>query len=231
MATKLMTKHQILLRFFSILFLAGSLQLKAQEIKPDDSFTFELCLPNAVGNKPFELIMQGLVHANLHYQYAFKSGFYLGAGTHYSYFAINEFRVPTKVYGGIHSAAAFFKTGHEKFWSERIGTDMGIRIGQVLSFSVSDALATQGLSPKKITSYYIEPNISFILTSDVNQSFRLSVGLPIYGFTFDPQLIGLEGDFGYGPEEFRKNSTYLSVGFGYTYYLNGKKSTTPGFDD
>jgi hypothetical protein len=203
----------------------------AQEIKPDDSFTFELCLPNSMGNKPFQLIMQGLVHANLHYQYALKSGFYLGAGVHYSYFAINEFRVPTKIYGGIHSGAAFFKTGHEKFWSERFGTDFGIRAGQVYSFVVSDALSSQGLSPKRVSSFYLEPNIGLILTSDVNQSFRLSIGLPIYGYTFSPQLIGLEGDFGYGPEEYVKNSSYLSVGFGYTYYLNGKKSTTPGFDD
>jgi hypothetical protein len=203
----------------------------AQEIKPDDSFTFELCLPNSMGNKPFQLIMQGLVHANLHYQYALKSGFYLGAGVHYTYFAINEFRVPTKIYGGIHSGAAFFKTGHEKFWSERFGTDFGIRAGQVYSFVVSDALSSQGLSPKRVSSLYLEPNIGLILTSDVNQSFRLSIGLPIYGYTFSPQLIGLEGDFGYGPEEYVKNSSYLSVGFGYTYYLNGKKSTTPGFDD
>jgi len=203
----------------------------AQEIKPDDSFTFELCLPNSMVNKPFQLIMQGLVHANLHYQYAFKSGYYLGAGVHYSYFAINEFRVPTKVYGGIHSGSGFLKTGYEKFWSERFGTDIGIRAGQVMSFAVSDALISQGISSNRVTSFYLEPNIGLILTSDVNQSFRLSIGLPIYGYTFNPQLIGLEGDFGYGPEEFVKNSSYLSVGFGYTYYLNGKKSTTPGFDD
>ena len=205
--------------------------LRAQAIDPDDSFTFELSLPNAMGNKPFQLIMQGLVHANLHYQYALSSGLYAGAGVHYSYFAINEFRVPTKVYGGIHSGAAFLKMGHEKFWSERFGTDIGLRVGAVRSYVVSDQLTAQGITAKEVNSFYIEPNVSLILSSDVNQSFRLSIGLPIYGYSFKPQLIGLESDFGYGPEEYLKNSTFLSVGFGYTYYLNGKKSTAPGFDD
>ena len=222
---------QKIIAIFLFFLLVPQNLLRAQRIDPDDSFTFELSLPNSMGNKPFQLIMQGLVHANLHYQYALSSGLYLGAGVHYSYFAINEFRVPTKVYGGIHSGAAFLKLGHEKFWSERFGTDFGVRVGVVRSYVVSDKLTAQGLSPKEVSSFYFEPNLSFILSSDVNQSFRLSIGLPIYGYSFTPQLIGLEGDFGFGPEEYLKNSTYLNVGFGYTFYLNGKKSTTPGFDD
>jgi hypothetical protein len=60
----MMAQYQI---FTLILFLfAGSLQLKAQEIDPDDSFTFDLCLPNAMGNQPYQNIMQGLVHASMH---------------------------------------------------------------------------------------------------------------------------------------------------------------------
>jgi hypothetical protein len=223
---------QKVLVVFSFLFcLVNSKPSIAQSIDPDDSFTFELCLPNSMVNKPFQLIMQGLVHASLHYQYTLKSGVYAGGGMHYSYFAINEFRVPTKVYGGIHSGAAFIKSGHEKFWSERFGTDIGVRAGYVSSFVISDKLTEQGVSPKMVNGLYFEPNLSIILTSDVNQSFRLSVGLPIYGYSFTPQLIGLEGDFGYSQLELQKKCSYLSVGFGYTYYFNGKKSTTPGFDD
>jgi hypothetical protein len=46
--------------FFSMLPALNS--FRAQTIDPDDSFTFELSLPNAMLNKPFELIMQGLIH-------------------------------------------------------------------------------------------------------------------------------------------------------------------------
>jgi len=217
-------KHTLFGFLFLFLF-TGSIQLNAQEIDPDDSFTIDLCLPNAMGNLPFQNIMQGLVHASTHYQYAFKSGYYVGAGIHYSYFAINEFRVTPKVYGGIHSCAAFLKTGHEKFWSERFGTDIGLRAGWVRSFVVSDALSTKDQSPTIKEGFYIEPNLSLILSSDVNQSFRLTIGYPFYGVAFSPQLIGIEGNMGYDMSEFTKNSSFLSIGFGYTYYLNGKKSS------
>jgi hypothetical protein len=220
-----MTLQQFFIRFFFLYLFTGSLPLKAQEITPDDSFTFDLCLPNAMGNQPYRNIMQGLVHASMHYQYAFKSGFYIGAGTHYSYFAINEFRVTPKIYGGIHSAAAFFKTGYEKFWSERFGTDMGLRAGWVRSYVVSDALEELQQAPQIREGLYLEPNISLILTADVNQSFRLTIGYPLYAYPFSPQLIGIEGNMGYDPAEFQRNSNFLSVGFGFTYYFNGKKST------
>jgi hypothetical protein len=220
-----MTLQQFFIRFFFLFLFTGSLPLKAQEITPDDSFTFDLCLPNAMGNQPYRNIMQGLVHASMHYQYAFKSGFYIGAGTHYGYFAINEFRVTPKIYGGIHSAAAFFKTGHEKFWSERFGTDMGLKAGWVRSYVVSDALEELQQVPQIREGLYLEPNISLILTADVNQSFRLTIGYPLYAYPFSPQLIGIEGNMGYDPAEFQRNSNFLSVGFGFTYYFNGKKST------
>jgi hypothetical protein len=220
-----MARQHILFRFLFLFLFTGSIQLNAQEIDPDDSFTIDLCLPNAMGNLPYQKIMQGLVHASTHYQYALKSGLYFGAGAHYSYFAINEFRVTPKVYGGIHAAAVFLKTGHEKFWSERFGTDIGLRAGWVRTYVVSDALALQELSPTIKEGFYVEPNVSLILSSDVNQSFRLTIGFPIYGVAFSPQLIGIEGNMGYNPEEFTKNSSFLSIGFGYTYYLNGKKSS------
>ena len=80
---------------------------KSQSIDPDDSFTIELGLPNSFTNQPFKDIMQGLVCVSPYYQYAFKSGFALGAGGHYSYFAVNEFSLPSAVYGGMHTLAGF----------------------------------------------------------------------------------------------------------------------------
>lgn len=222
---KTMTKHQFFIRIVFLFYISGALQVKAQEITPDDSFTFDLSLPNPTANLAFRNIMQGLVHASTHYQYAWKPGFYLGAGVHYSYFAINEFRVTPKVYGGIHSGAVFIKTGHEKFWSERFGTDIGIRAGWARSYISSDALSTQNAAPQIREGIYWEPNLSLILTSDVNQSFRLTIGYPFYALSFSPQLIGIEGNMGYDPAEFEQNSAFLSVGFGYTYYFNGKKSS------
>jgi hypothetical protein len=170
------------------------------------------------------MIMQGLIQSSANYQYTLKNGLSFGTGLHYTYFAINEFRVPSKVYGGIHSAAAYLKIGHEKFWTERFGTDFGVKMGYLHSYTISDLLKSKGVPYNFIESTYIEPCIGFVLTADVNCSYRLNIGYPIYGYGFTPWMIGVDSNIGYDPNEYTKPSSFLSVGFAYTYYFNGKKS-------
>ena len=55
------------------------------------TYNIELSLPNAMTNKAFEDMMQGLLNASTYYQYTFKNGLNVGAGVRYSYFTINEF--------------------------------------------------------------------------------------------------------------------------------------------
>lgn len=206
------------------LLLSISMNISAQKIDPDDSFTFELCLPNSFVNKPYKTIMQGLVSASPYYQYSLKSGISFGIGVHYSYFAINEFRMPVKVFGGIHTAAAFLKFGHEKFWTDRFGTDIGCKFGYLQSFAVSDLLRKQGMIYRQTEALFIEPTIGFVLSADVNSSYRLTIGYPFYGYSFAPWTIGYDSTLGYATEEFSKTSSFLNVGFAYTFYFNGKKS-------
>ncbi len=196
----------------------------AQEIDPDDSFTFEISLPNSISNTPYKMIMQGLIQTSATYQYTLKSGLSFGGGVHYSYFAINEFRVPSKVYGGIHTAAAYVKVGHEKFWTERFGTDFGVKMGYLQSFTVSDLLKSKGIPYNFVEGTYIEPTIGLVLTADVNCSYRLNIGYPIYGYGFTPWMIGIDSNIGYDPKEYSRPSSLFSVGFAYTYYFNGKKT-------
>ena len=216
-----MSKNFCFLLFY---LFATSLTINAQKIDPDDSFTFELCLPNSFANKPYKTIMQGLVSASPYYQYSLKSGISFGVGVHYSYFAINEFRVPVKVFGGIHTGAAFLKLGHEKFWTERFGTDIGCKFGYLQSYAVSDLLRSQGMMYRQTEALFIEPTIGFVLSADVNSSYRLTVGYPFYGYTFAPWTIGYDSDLGYSTDELSKISSFLNVGFAYTFYFNGKKS-------
>jgi hypothetical protein len=213
-------------KVFSFLFiLCASSNISAQKIDPDDSFTFELCLPNSFVNKPYKTIMQGLVSASPYYQYTLKSGISFGACVHYSYFAINEFRMPVKVFGGIHTGAAFLKLGHEKFWTERFGTDIGCKFGYLQSYAVSDLLRSQGMFYRQTEALFIEPTIGFVLSADVNCSYRLTIGYPFYGYSFSPETIGYNSDMGFDLTEFSKNCSFLNVGFAYTFYFNGKKSS------
>ena len=74
---------------FLLLTSLTSLKGFSQSIDPDDSFTFEIALPNSFYNKPYKTIMQGLVQSSAQYQYTLKNGLSFGAGLYYSYFAIN----------------------------------------------------------------------------------------------------------------------------------------------
>lgn len=197
----------------------------------DDSFLIELGLPNGFVNAPFKNIMQGLVYISPMYQYTLKSGLSMGAGIHYSYFNINQFRINQKIAGGMHNGAAFLKLGFEKFWTPLFATDISLKGGIAQSAFTTDTLKKLGYNYQARISSYIEPNLGFCLASDVNASFRLTIGYAFYGFGFRPTNLGLASDLGYSPAEFNKISSYLIVGFGYSRYFNGKRSANTGWED
>lgn len=203
----------------------------AQKLAFDDSFTIELCLPNASVNNPFRTIMQGLVCVSPIYQYTLKNGLSFGVGVHYSYFSVNQFRINQKVIGGMHSGAAFLKLGYEKFWTPTFGTDIGVKGGMAQSIFITDALKNNGVTYLPITSAYIEPNIGLCLATDVNASFRLTLSYSMYGFGYRPWNIGIDSDLGYSQSELNRTSGFFNIGFGYTRYFNGKKSSDNGWDD
>ena len=203
----------------------------AQKMEFDDSFVFEFNLPNGFVNAPFKNIMQGVVYAAPMYQYAFKSGIMVGAGLHYSYFTINQFRINQKVSGGMHTGAAFVKVGHERFWTPSLATDISVKTGLAQTAFVTDVLKSQGITYNAKQSLYIEPNIGICLAADVNASFRLSLGYAFYGFGYKPWDIGINSNLGYTSSELGRISSFLVVGFGYSRYFNGKKSTNSGWDE
>jgi hypothetical protein len=203
----------------------------AQDMEIDDSFVFELGLPNGFVNAPFKNIMQGVVYVSPMYQYTLRSGLMFGAGVHYSYFNINQFRINQKISGGMHNGAAFIKLGHEKFWTPSLATDIGVKAGFAQTAFLTDTLKSMGITYNSKQSAYIEPNIGICLAADVNASFRLTIGYAFYGFGYKPWDIGINSDLGYSASELNKVSSYLIVGFGYSRYFNGKKSTNSGWDE
>ncbi len=203
----------------------------AQDMEIDDSFVFELGLPNGFVNAPFKNIMQGVVYVSPMYQYTLRSGLMFGAGVHYSYFNINQFRINQKISGGMHNGAAFIKLGHEKFWTPSLATDIGVKAGFAQTAFVTDTLKSMGITYNSKQSAYIEPNIGICLAADVNASFRLTIGYAFYGFGYKPWDIGINSDLGYSTSDLNKVSSYLIVGFGYSRYFNGKKSSNTGWDE
>lgn len=213
------------------LWLFSTKAVAQERMDIDDSFVIELGLPNAFVNAPFKNIMQGLVYVSPMYQYTLKSGISFGAGVHYSYFNVNQFRINQKVIGGMHNGAAFFKLGFEKFWTPTFATDIAVKAGFAQSAFSTDTLKKLGYTYQARISSYFEPNIGICLASDVNASFRLTLGYAFYGFGFRPMNLGINSDLGYSSSELNKISSYLIVGFGYSRYFNGKKSTNTGWEE
>lgn len=195
---------------------------EAQVIDPKHTFNIELGLPNGFVNKPFKNIMQGLVNVAPYYQYKINKQFAVGLGVRYSYFAINEFKVPKPTYGGMHTGGIFIKAAWEKFHTDHFATEVGVKFGYTQTYFVTDRNDSIGVNPRQVNSTYVEPCISLILTADERSSYRLVVSYAFQGFCFRPDLLGLETLGGYDESEFSKGTSFLIVGFGYTYYFKPK---------
>ncbi len=187
------------------------------------TYNIELSLPNAMTNKAFEDMMQGLINASTYYQYTFKNGLNIGAGIRYSYFTINEFRVPEPVSGGLHSGAAFFKFGWQKFFNETLAIDIGAKAGYNQNYFLTNMNDTLGVNPFQINSFYAEPAFSLILAADERTSYRFYLGYGIQDFVFLPSMLGLTTNGGYVGEKVKSKSSYLLFGFGFSYYFSNKK--------
>lgn len=191
----------------------------AQSITPKYSFNVELCLPVAMTNETFDDFMQGLVGVSTYGQYSFPFHLNVGAGIRYSYFTINEFSVPSPVFGGVHSGSAFVKVGYDKFHNDRFATDFGLKAGYSHTFFDTDLNKQAGVNPVDIGSTFAEFTAAAILTATEKSSYRWIIGYGMQGFGFSPQKIGLQTNGGYDPANFNNITTYLVVGFGYTYYF------------
>jgi len=205
------------------IFLCIHSQGNAQAIILKHSFNVDLGLPNAVGNRPFRRIMQGLLNAGLAYQYTLPNSLAFGAGARYSYFNVNEFKVKDSISGGLHSVGAYIKVGHEKFHTERFGTDMGVKFGYTYNMFPTNVNRKNGINPQVTTGVYLEPNIGLVLTADEQTSYRLNIGYAFHGFGFNPKsTLGSTQNEGYDPAEFNKITHYFIIGFGFTYYFKPK---------
>lgn len=205
--------------FLLLTFCSG---VSAQMISPKHTFNVELGLPNSMGNKPFNKMMQGLANLNVYYQYAFANSLAIGGGLRYSFFEVNEFRVPEPLDGGMHSAGAFLKISREKFHSDRFGTDMGVKFGYSLNYITTDLNEKIGRNPYQNEATYIEPCIGLVLSADEFTSYRFHIGYAFQGFGFNPNMLGTESSDGYSQKDFDKSTHYLVIGFGFTYYFKPK---------
>ena len=63
---------KLMLILFVVMSACIHFKSSAQNMEIDDSFVFELGLPNGFGNAPFRNIMQGVIYVSPMYQYTLR---------------------------------------------------------------------------------------------------------------------------------------------------------------
>ncbi len=184
-------------------------------IKPKHTYTIDFALPFGTANKPFNTIMQGFLRFSGSYNFSLKNNLYFGIGGNYTYFQINRFKITPQITGGMHLANGFLKLGYEKYYSERIGIEFGLKEGLSQQIFHSDSLE------KSIKSYsnLLEPYFSFCLTANEKTAYKWTLAYTFLGFGFNPNQIGdyVNGDF--ETSEFRRITQFFSFGFSYSHYF------------
>lgn len=201
-----------------IAFCLGNL-VSAQAVRPKASFQVNLGLPINMANESFKGIMSGLINGSAHYQYTLRSGYGFGFGLNYSYFQINEFKIASPAFGGMHTPAVFIRLGQEKFHTPNFGTDWGIKFGYAMNFIGTNLNRAKGIDPLMVESTYTEPYFALVLMSDEQSAFKFNFAYGFYGFSFSPYKLGFDSSIGYDPQNFKGSTSYLSVGFSYIHYF------------
>lgn len=189
------------------------------EIKPKHTFNIVVGLPNSTINKPFEAIMRGIVDVNPYYQYSLKNSLVFGVGLRYTHFKINEFRVPEKLDGVMHSMGVFFKFGYEKFYTVRFAMDFSVKVGYNWHSMVTDLNKAVRGGAYRFDSGFIEPTVGLIISATEHSSFRLTIGYTFQGYVFRPSMLGTLMSGGWDPKQYKKHSEFITFGLGYTYYF------------
>ena len=216
-------KFVILVVFFSI----GKISCHAQEkiFQPTGSFSVDMGIPAKGKNVSFGNVMNGLFNGGLTYQYNVFGGLTLGVGAKYSFFVINPFALNNANWGGgLHAPSVFGKLGYERFITERFSLNIGARAGYTMMISTNDSCKAQKNGAYTESTFFVEPQIELLLLTGKNASggFSFVLGYDFLFTEFGPNYLCIENIPNSLEEHSDGITRFLSVGFGYRYYMGRK---------
>ena len=211
-------KHTLFVLFMVIGCHANS---QNKVFEPTGSFAVDVGIPAQGKNEGFGRVMNGLFNGGVTYQYNIVKGFTIGFGAKYSFFLLNSFAFNNTLTGGYHIPSAFGKLGYEKFITERFSISPGLRMGYSMIVSANDSCNVNLGGPYTDDAFFIEPQVELLLLTDKNSSdgFSFVLGYNMVMNEFKPEQLALENVPNLLDESFVGITRFLSIGFGYRYYM------------
>jgi len=209
--------------FFMTFYPAGFSQ--ETNFKPEGSFSIDLGIPANGKNPSFGRVMEGLFNGGVGYQYNIFGGLTIGGGLKYSYFIINSFAISNADWGGgLHMPAASFKIAYERFTTDRISLNASIRLGYAYIISSNDSCRQVIGKPHTVSAFFMEPQLEIVLLTAKTSpdGFSLVIGYPMYFTDFGPAYLCMNSFPALIDEDYVGITRFLSIGFGYRYYLGRK---------
>lgn len=210
---------------FLIVFVFALGSLKSQtDFEPDNSLKVEVGLPatlEAATNKSFRDLMTGLLNASVAFQSTpeFSRPVSYSGGLRYSLFNVNEFRNNFDLSGNLHVFGAYGRVGSEQFYGD-LGVDYGIKIGYTRNYAMVNKCIDETGRAGYSEAIMVEPNIAFNYRVDPNSAFTFfNLSYSFYTFPFEPRLVCMDDFPGFSESDWSGITTFLSIGFGYTYYF------------
>ena len=208
--------------FTCYLFLAFNAHSQSSTFSPTGSFSLDLGVPAKPQNPAFEHTMEGLLNAGLDYRYNVYNGLTVGLGLKYTFFTLNSFAFTnTAISGGMHSPGAYAVLGYEKFTTERISFTGSVRGGYSFLMNFNDSCKVK-LGKQHISeSFFVEPQIEMVMLTDKvsEHGFSMILGYSFYFHEFSNEDVCMDKISSVLAEDYVGITRYLSIGFGYRYYM------------
>ncbi|MCC5923510.1 MAG: hypothetical protein JJT77_06975 [Crocinitomicaceae bacterium] len=198
--------------------------LRAQnnDFEPSFSFRAEVGLPAALEvstNKGFRDLLTGIVNVSPFVQYTMENKFTVGGGLKYTMFNVNEFRNNFDLSGNIHMFSGFIKIGREEFFG-KLGVDYGVKFGYGINLFDTNFCREELGRANESYDFMIEPGVSLIYMVNENSAFYIGqLAYAVHSFNFTPDKVCVTNFPGIGPDQLRNRTSYLTFGFGYSYYF------------
>jgi hypothetical protein len=192
------------------------------DFQPSLSFRAEVGLPAALEvstNKGFRDLLTGIVNVSPFVQYTLESQYTFGGGIKYTLFNVNEFRNNFDLSGNVHMLSGFIKIGKEQFYG-KLGVDYGVKFGYGINFFDTNFCREELGRANESYDFMIEPGISLIYMVNENSAFYIGqLAYAVHSFNFTPDKVCVSNFPGIGPDQLRTRTSYLTFGFGYSYYF------------